>query len=710
MELTSLDYAVIAGYIVFALAVGAYFSRRAGRGVEEFFLSGRNLPWWLAGTSLVATTFASDTPLVITGWVRDEGIHMNWIWWCMAIGSVFTVLLFSRYWKRGQVMTSAELAELRYGGKSARVLRLALGIFQSGFTNTIVLSWVILAAAKIQEVVFDIDKWVSIVAASLIALTYCSMAGLWAVVVTDIVQFVMAMIGSIALAWIAWNHVGGIEGVRAAQEAAGSAFTPDTLALFPAHGEGSVFDASFWTVPFATICVFLGVQWWARESADGGPLVVQRVSSAKSERDGMLAVLWYNVAHFALRPWPWILVAVASLILLPPLQVTAPSSGLVTAVGPDWIDLDPSGQRSTVLSAPSTSPSASPDSQEVYESTEQDASEPPIPLGSQRVRFAEFAPDPEWQPTLVQVQPGQFVGRGEVMARSDSERAYVVMMGKYLPEGLLGLAIAALLAAFMSTVDTHVNLASSFFVGDVYRRFLHRNGSERHYVSVARLAGAGVLAIAGLFSYLADSIGDLFTFFLAFTAGVGPVYLARWFWWRVRASTEITAMVSSAVAATWLTFGKNIAGYLEGPAGGVLTRLANVHWELGALAEDGSPTAAGRLVLVLLVSITSSAISVALSPKPDPNSLVPFYERVRPMGAWGPVRALRPDLTPAEKPWPVLVGSLGGSAAILGLLFVMGGYFLDRPNFMVGSAIACVLGTGALLWGMKSMQVATEER
>ena len=241
MDLAPLDYAVIAAYVVFALSVGAYFSRRAGKGIEEFFLSGRSLPWWLAGTSLVATTFASDTPLVITGWVRDEGIHQNWLWWCFAIGSVFTVLLFSRYWKRGQVMTSAELAELRYGGKGAGALRLALGIFQAGLYNTIILAWVILAAAKIQGVVFEIDKWASILIGCVIALTYCSMAGLWGVVVTDMVQFAMAMIGSIALAWYAWNAVGGIEGVHAAQEAAGSAFGPNTLALFPDHGPGGFF-------------------------------------------------------------------------------------------------------------------------------------------------------------------------------------------------------------------------------------------------------------------------------------------------------------------------------------------------------------------------------------------------------------------------------------------------------------------------------------
>ncbi|HRV80852.1 MAG TPA: Na+:solute symporter [Planctomycetota bacterium] len=673
MQLTPLDWAVIAVYVLFALAVGFVFARRAGKGVDEFFLSGRSLPWWLAGTSLVATTFASDTPLVITGWVRESGIHRNWIWWCMAIGSVFTVLLFSRYWRRGRLMTSAEMAELRYGGRSAEVLRLSLGIFQAGFTNAITLCWVILAAAKIQGVIFDIPKAVSIALASMTALIYCSMAGLWGVVVTDLVQFLMAMIGSIALAWLAWNGVGGIEGVRAAAALPGSSFTPDTLSLFPAHGVGALWDASFWTTGVASTAVFLGVQWWARESADGGPLVVQRVSAVKSERDGVLAVLWYNVAHFALRPWPWILVAVASLVVLSHLELTSPIAGKVTNVdsaqSPTWIEVQAEGS---------------------------------APL---RLDLASVATEPDWKPTLMVAKVGDSVLPGQPLARTDSESAYVVMMGRYLHPGLLGLAVAALLAAFMSTVDTHVNLAASFFVGDIYRRFVHPNATEKHYVLVARIASAGVLVLAGTFAYLADSIGKLFEFFLTFTAGVGPVYLARWFWWRVRAETEIVAMFASAIAATWLAFGPAIAGFFEAHLGfGGLVPLAQWQWPLGPLAEaNGAPSGAGRLLLVVGISSLCSILSVLALPKPDPSKLVRFYERVRPMGFWGPVRALRPELTPLERPWPVLVGSVGGSAAILGLLFTMGGWFLDRPELMGYSALVTVLGTAGLVWGMRQM-------
>ncbi len=654
MQLQAVDWAVIIGYVIFALAVGAYFARRAGSGVEEFFLSGRKLPWWLAGTSLVATTFASDTPLVITGWVREGGIWKNWIWWCFALGSVFTVMLFARYWKRGKVMTSAEMAELRYGGKGAKVLRAGLGIFQSGFTNCIILCWVILAAAKIQGVVFDVDKSVSIVIACLTALTYCSMAGLWGVVITDFVQFLMAMVGSIALAVLAWNGIGGMEGVTAAMAAPGTSFSKETLSFFPATGPGNIWDADFWTAGFAAVTVYLGVQWWARDNADGGALVVQRVSSARSEKDGVLAVLWYNVAHFALRPWPWILVAIASLVVLPHLELQSPVAGEVIAVDSlqetEWIDIQDNQGEVT------------------------------------RLRLDSIGSESDWHPTLLSAKPGTVVEAGATLARSDSERAYVVMMGRYLPAGLLGLAVAALLAAFMSTVDTHVNLAASFFVGDLYRRFIKPGASDKHYVLVARITCAVVLAIAGVFAYLSDSINHLFVFFLTFTAGVGPVYLARWFWWRIQAWTEVVAMAASAFSATFLSFGPPI------------------DWPMGALVVDGDLSGPGRVVIVVLFSTACALLSMAFLKTPEPESLREFYTKVRPMGAWGPVRELCGGLPAKEKALPVIVGSLGGSLAILGATLAMGGWLLDRNTFALYWLGGAFFGACCLAWGMAQVE------
>ncbi|MEZ6021505.1 MAG: sodium:solute symporter family protein [Planctomycetota bacterium] len=684
MQLTTLDWTVMVVYVLFALAVGFIYARKAGQGVEEFFLSGRRLPWWLAGTSLVATTFASDTPLVITGWVREKGIYENWLWWCVCIGSVFTVLLFSRYWQRGRVMTSAELAELRYGGPSAKALRFSLGIFQSGFTNAIILSWVMLAAATIQEVVFDYDKATALVVASLVSLTYCSMAGLWGVVVTDLVQFIMAMTGSIALAWMAWSAVDGMEGVRTAMAAADTSFQPDTLSFFPTPGPGSFFDASFWNPAIVTLAVLLGMQWWARESADGGPLVVQRVSSAKSERDGMLAVLWYNVAHFALRPWPWILVAVASLVVLPRMELTSPVAGTLLAGGKGEVVWHTEGE---------------------IIGKDADWIEVQGTDGGLH-RFEPQHSGDDWSTLWQKIEVGEEVKVDQVLAKTHEERAYVVMMGRYLPAGLLGLALAALMAAFMSTVDTHVNLASSFFVGDVYRRFLRPGASEKHYVLVARLSGAAVLAIAGVFAWAANSNSELFTFFMAFVAGVGPVYLARWFWWRVRAASEIAAMVTSATIASLITFGDEIVK-VEGY--GFLDGIINAPLPLGPLVDEmGKPNMAGRLVLVVGISGLAALFATLLSKAPDPATLTEFYRRVRPMGWWGPVRALCPGVEPAERPLPVIVGSLGGSAAIFGLLFASGAWFFERPDQVRVWSLVGVVGTAMLLWGMRALGVRGE--
>ena len=642
MDLHFLDWALIVGYALFALAVGLVLRKRAGQGLEQYFLSGRTLPWWIAGTSMVATTFASDTPLVISGWVRTQGIWQNWLWWCTAVGAMLTVFLFARYWRRGEVMTAAEMSELRYGGTEAKVLRGFLGVYQALITNTIILCWVILAAVKIMGVVFDVDPVLAVVLAGTLALAYSVLSGFWGVVVTDLVQFTMAMVGAVILAGLVWGEVGGTEGVLAAVEA-GGVFGEDTLRFFPAAGEGGLFDASFWTVNFATVCVLLGVQWWAYEYVDGGILAIQRISAAKSERDGMLAFLWYSVAHYALRPWPWIMVGIASMIVLPRIELTAPVAGVAT-VQEEQVTITPAEGEAVTL------------------------------------RLKDHAQEDEaaWYPHLAKAKDGDKVEAGTVIAATDPERAYLVMMGRFLGPGLLGLVVASLIAAFMSTIDTHVNLASSFFVNDVYRRFLVPGRSDAHYVGVARASSVVVLGIGGFLALQADSISDLFGFFMTFLAGVGPVYIARWLWWRVRATTEIAAILTSSVVATWLTF------------------FAADGWGVNALSDGGKLTSAGRLVIVVCASLGVSGLSLVLTRARDPRDLVAFYRRVRPIGWWGPVRALCPDV-PSTRPevLPIVVGSLAGMALIYGLLFATGGFLLGRP--VTGATCAGVALGGAVL-------------
>lgn len=641
--LHALDWAIVLAYVAFAIGVGLYFARRASRNVDEFFLSGRSLPWWIAGTSMVATTFAIDTPLVVSGWVRDHGIWKNWLWWCFAINGVLAVFLFSRYWRRGGVMTKAELAELRYGGAGAGILRGVLGVFHAGITNTIVLCWVLLAAAKVMDVLFEVDKVWSLALACAIALTYSLMAGFWGVVFTDMLQFAMAMVGAIALATISWNAAGGSEGI--AEVAASS---PDLLRFIPATGGGSPFDAAFWTIPIAAFAVYLGVSWWGSEGVDGSGTSVQRICASKDDRQGMLATLWYNVAHYALRPWPWVMVALASLVVLPTVEVTSPVAGTIQEVASDH-----------------------------------------VVVSGVEVPFDVAGTSEDWS-----VQPSVAVDdeveAGALLGRTDSERAYVTMMVRYLPVGLLGLVVASLLAAFMSTVDTHVNLASSFFVNDVYRRFVVPNAGPTHYVWAARFASIVVMSLGGLLAMLSDSISDLFLFFLSFLGGVGPVYVLRWLWWRVRAWTEITAMIASSTATMVLTF-------------------APIAWPATALTPDGSLAAEGRLILVVAFSLACSLVSLLFTPAPDPRGLVEFYRRIRPLGAWGPVRALAPDVRPPADHVAVAVGSVSGLMAIYGPMIGVGCLLLDRNGQAGIAAATTVLGIAGVVWALGKVSTGMSE-
>ncbi len=640
----ALDWIVVGGYAALALLAGVLLARRAGQSVEEYFLSGRSLPWWITGTSMVATSFAADTPLVVTGWVRDAGIWKNWAWWCFALSGVPQVFLFARWWRRGELMTKAELAELRYGGRGARALRLSLGLLHAGVTNTLVMCWVLLAAGKILDTLLGIDRTTALAVSAALALAYSLAAGFWGVVLTDLVQFAMAMAGGLALVVIVWGAAGGAGALHEALAA--GRLAPDTLAFLPRPGPGTPLDPAFWTSAVAAVCVYLGVSWWAVENVDASSIAVQRIAASKDERQGVLAMLWFTIAHYALRPWLWIPVALASLLLLPAREVIAPHAGVVLAADAEAVVLAPEG------------PGA----------------------GAPPTRLALAAPGDEgWRP-LPLVAAGARVEAGAPLARTDGERAYVAMMRRFLPPGLLGLVVASLLAAFMSTIDTHVNLAASFFVNDVWRRFLRPGASAAHHVLVARVASAAALLVAALLASVAGSISELFLFFLAFLGGVGPVYVLRWLWWRVRASTEIAAMLASAATTSALK----------------VLQLRGVRFPDTPLSPDGALGAEGRLVVVAAVSLAVTLAALALARAPDPRSLVPFYRRVRPLGAWGPVRALCPDVAPPRELGSVLTGSLGGLAATYGAMLGAGWLVLGRRDAALVALAVAALGALAV--------------
>ena len=455
--ISPIDWAIIIGYILFALGLGIYFSKRAGKDINEFFISGRNLPWWLAGTSMVATTFAADTPLAVTGIVVEDGIAGNWLWWNAVLSGMLATFLFARLWRRSEIITDVEFTELRYSGKSASFLRGFRALYIGLPINCITMGWVILAMQKIVVLTLKLPdtastKVVVVLVCLLIAGIYCALSGFWGVVMTDIVQFGMAMVGSIALAIIAVNKIGGIGVIKEK--------------LINIHGAGHHIlnftpDFSAGKMAIITFGVYLGMQWWASNGVDGSGYIAQRMFAAKNERHTLLATLWFNIAHYTLRPWPWILVALVAMVVYPGLG-------------------DPN----------------------------------------------------HTNPTL-----------------QDPEAGYPLLMLDYLPVGLLGFMLTAFLAAFMSTIDTHLNWGASYLVNDFYKRFFKPEARPQHYVAVSRIAVILIMIVAGVTSLFMDSIAGAWKFLIALNAGIGLVQILRWYWWRINAWSEISAMFAALVVS-----------------------------------------------------------------------------------------------------------------------------------------------------------------
>jgi len=531
MNLAPVDWTIIGAYACIMLLAGIYFSRRASRSMTDFFISGRNLPWWIAGTSMVATTFASDTPLIVTEIVRTEGVAGNWLWFNFAISHALTTFFLATLWRRARVVTDVELCEVRYAGRGGRSLRLFKGTFFAFVTNSVVLGWVLLAMATICEEVLGLPKLQTILAGVTLATLYATLSGLWGVVATDFIQFAAAMVGSTVLMIKAISHVGGIGALSARLPNLMAANGRPAMDVLPPFfggrplAEGAVEQAAGATL--AGFLVAVGIQWWSWKYSDGGGVLIQRMSATRDERHSLLAMLWFTFANYVVRPWPWFMVALISLIVFPEL--------------------------------------------------------------------------------------------------TDHKAAYPRMMATFLGPGWLGLMMAAILAAFMSTVDTHINLGASYFVNDIYRRFLRRDAAERHYVLIGRLASVMFLCIGGLIALFSSSIMGLFVFLLQLIAGAGAVFLLRWFWWRIHAWTEISAMLSSLTVATLMNL-SNKHDWIE---------HTFASWEI-------------FLVNVLISGIVWISVTY-LVPAPRPTDLVDFYRRVRPGGLWGPVReAMRSEAEPVE--------------------------------------------------------------
>ena len=558
-----LDWLVVGLYALLVTAIGVAYQRRASASADDYFLSGRQLPWWLAGTSLVATAFASDTPLFVTGLVRSHGLAGNWHWGFMALASVASLFVFARLWRRARVVTDLELIELRYGPGAGSALRAVKALFLGVLFNVYALgAWPVLGLSKVLEEVTSLSKVSAVLLCSGLALTYSATSGLWGVVVTDVVQLVFALAGAFVLAFLAVDAAGGLGAL---------ADLPAASAVFPPH---TPLDP--WHSPWVFFLSLVLVQWWAR-GFEGDGVAVQRLSACKDERHAFYAMIWFNVLHYAVRAWPWILVALASLVLMP---VVTDATGAV-----------------------------------------------------------------------------------------DHERAYPRMILALAPTGVLGLMVASFFAAFMSTVDTHLNWGASYVVNDVYKRFIRRDASQRHYVLVARLTTVLLMAGGVVIALGATSIVDAFYDVLLLFSGVGLAGVARWLWWRVNAWSEITAMLAS----------------------GLFTLLAPTLADaLGAPADART----AHLLIVLSGSTVAWVTATLLTPATDDATLLAFYRRVRPPGpGWRRVRRLA-DLPPSEDSLSLAaLGWLGGSVAVLGATLALGLALLGDPLDALAATGVAAVGT-----------------
>src|SRR5689334_10219135 len=552
MKLSLLDWSVIAAYFLFNLGIGLYYARRASGSTSEFFLSGRNVPWWLAGTSMVATTFAADTPLAFRSFVAANGIAGNWLWWNMVMSGMLTVFLYARLWRRAGVMTDIEFAELRYSGKPAAFLRGFRALYLGLPINCIILGWVNLAMVKILEITLGVNKRGAImivIGMLLFTSFYTAISGLWGVLVTDLFQFALKMGMVIVLAILAVNAVGGIDSLKSkigAMDAAAGAGS--RLAFFPE------FD-SVW-MPAITLFVYLGVIWWSTwypgAEPGGGGYVAQRIFSAKNEKHGLLATLWFNIAHYALRPWPWILTALASLILYPEL-----------------VDKE-SGYIKTLL-------------------------------------------DPNVFPTY-----------------------------------LRGFMLAAFAAAYMSTIGTQLNWGASYVVNDVYRRFLRPAAVEREYVVVSQAVTIALMLVSIYVTLHLASIEQAWKLLIVTGAGTGTVLLLRWFWWRINAWSEVSAMVVAAIVSLYLQL--------------------IVKW------DSDRPREFAYLMLVTVTLTTIAWLVTTWLTRPEPAAtLRDFYQRVRPYGpGWKPIAASVGELPPRGSPGADLLNAVLGCVLVYSALFGVG--------------------------------------
>ncbi|OFY62347.1 MAG: sodium:proline symporter [Bacteroidetes bacterium RIFCSPLOWO2_02_FULL_36_8] len=517
MTISFLDWLIIISFLILSLGIGLLYTKQASKSLSDYFLGGRNLPWWIAGTSMVATTFAADTPLAVTELVAKNGISGNWLWWNMLLGGMLTTFFFARYWRRAGVVTELELIELRYTGKPAAFLRGFRAVYLGLFINALVIGWVNIAMVSILQVFFDLSFQTALLYTVFImvfVVIYSSLSGLMGVAITDVIQFILAMTGCIVLAIIVVNSdkIGGIEGLKQKLPSASLNFFP-TITSNSVTNENGLFNSL--GIGLGSFLAFIGIQWWASwypgAEPGGGGYIVQRMLSTKNERHSFISSLFFQIAHYCIRPWPWIMVGLCTLVLYPEL--------------------------------------------------------------------------------------------GE----ADKKLGFIMTMKEFLPSGLKGLLLAAFLAAYMSTISTQLNWGASYLVNDLYLRFINKTSDSKKIISVSRSITVFLMLISIVVTWNINSITDVWKFLIECGAGLGLVLILRWYWWRINAWSEITALVVPFFA---YFSGKYIL-HLEFPEGYFFTvGITTIAW--------------------IFATYISSPVKK--------EHLSAFYLKIKPHGFWEPVR------------------------------------------------------------------------
>ena len=580
MQLTTLDWSIIAAFFIVSLVIGIVVSRKAGSSSAEFFLSGRNMPWWLLGISMVATTFSADTPNLVTDIVRKNGVSGNWVWWAFLLTGMLTVFVYSKLWRRSGVLTDLEFYEIRYGGKCAAFLRGFRAIYLGVFFNIMIMATVCLAAIKIGGVMLGLTPVQTLTIASIVTVLYSSLGGLRGVLITDFFQFILAMIGTVWAANVMLDlpEIGGFENLLANHEVASRTnFLPDF-----SDTESLI----------SLLIIPLAVQWWSvwypGAEPGGGGYIAQRMLAAKNEQHAMGATMFFNIAHYALRPWPWIIIALCSVIVFPNLESIQTAFPNVDA------------------------------------------------------------------------------------AMINDDLAYPAML-TFLPAGLLGLVIASLVAAFMSTISTHLNWGSSYVVNDFYQRFVKPTASENELVMVGRLSTLLLMVFAALFALALSNALQAFGILLQIGAGTGLIFILRWFWWRINAWTEISGMIISFVVAVFL-------------------EVINPKYQLLNIDSDWK--------LVIGVAITTLGwLTVTFITQPETDeTLKGFAAKVNPTVGWNNYRT-DTSMVIGNLPLQIL-GMFLGCTAVYTALFATGSFVYG--NLILGLVLAAVsticIGLLAFMW------------